>query len=127
MRRPRGLSLPDTLLSLVLLSLTVGVTASFLPVSWVTAGRAEHRLHAVDLADSRLEQLRTEAFRETPPWLEEEGEDWNGLHYTVRAGVAAVPGYDPALLRRITVVVSWPGTPKNGSLSYELWVAAASR
>lgn len=115
-----------------LVALTVVVALSVLPGTHMLTNRARYRLHALQLAQSYLEQQRARAWNEipSPPAqvdLPEVRIDAQGIVFRSQLRVSAVPGHSPDQLRHLRVQVSWQERRGPREVQHEVVVARVPR
>ena len=122
----RGLTLIEVLFATTLIGLIIIFLFCLYPSSVMAVRRAEHRMKAVQLAQSILEVKRFGPFSElgTPPGMYNEpvkGDD--GTMFTPsRYECYEISGSDPAYLKGIRVTVSWKDKDVENYITQEIYV-----
>ena len=126
--RRRGLSLIETVVAATLLAMAVVVALSLLPASSMLTNRGRFRVNALELAQSVLEQQRARPWTTlpAPPARVELGNvtlEGTGTVFSPVLEVSTVTGYDPEMLRRVTVTVTWVERTGAQKVQHESMVA----
>lgn len=126
------MSLIETTVGGTLIALAVVVAISALPATTILTNRGRFRVHALELAQSALEQQRARPWSSLPappaqvalPKLTLEG---TGTVFSPVLSVTEVSGYDPQTLRRLTVTVTWEERSALQQVQHESMVARVPR
>jgi len=120
----RGLSLVETIVSFLLLTLLLlGVLNLFPGALWANR-RAELTLQAHNVADQVLEEARSQGFEQLQLGQRPvQTFQVNRTSYQAQLEVAAVAGKNPQFLRTLRVRVSWTVGGRQQELRREVWVS----
>lgn len=105
--RRRGVSLVETILALVLVTVVVLVAVNMFPQALWSTRMQEHRLRAGELASSTLREVASR-----PEWLVPGSRplpsvEADHVTFTREVKAIALPGVDPALYLQLRVEVEW--------------------
>lgn len=112
-----------------LLALVVMAALNVLPSSAIALESSRQRLHADDLAFTRLEEARARAFSSLVPGRPAYYPKavYDGIEYDSELEVFEVPNRNPEYLRGLRVVVSWESRGVKKRETRETWVANIQR
>lgn len=130
--RRRGLTLIEVVVGGTLIALAVVVAVSALPATTILTNRGRFRVHALQVAQSTLEQQRARPWSALPAppatvQLPNQTLEGTGTVFSPVLSVTAVTGYDQQALRRITVSVTWEERGATQQVQHESMVARVPR
>jgi Tfp pilus assembly protein PilV len=129
-RSPRGLSLIEVIFAATLIGMLMIFLICLFPSSVMAIRHAEHRIKALHLAQSYLEEKRYGAFSElyaAPEDLYDVMGDDGTVYHPCDYECFDIYDADPAHLKGIRVTVTWKETSSDYSITQELHVFSLQR
>lgn len=124
MRARRGLSLVESIVSLLLLTLMLLGLLNLFPGALWANRQAELALQAQNVADRVLEEARSQGFEQLATGkLPAQTIEVNGSSYQAQLEVSAVAGKEVKYLKALRVRVTWTVRGRQQELRREVWVS----
>ena len=122
MKRERGFSLMEIVVSLALLGLIVGLVINIFPSSIVASHSASEQMEAENLAQSLIEETRASGFSS----LTEITEDMPSPDpkYQLQREVFVPPGTDAEQTVAVRITVRWESKKRQRELVREIWLSS---
>lgn len=115
-------------MAICVLALILVLLFTLYPMTGLSVDESRHSLQAQTLADSMLDQLRTQSVSTLPIGAA----DWppvvrNGVTFNRHLEVFAVPGRDENYLKAVEVHISWSARGRTRELVRELWLSSVGK
>lgn len=124
MKRTKGFSIAETLISVFLLALLLIVFFNLFPTTVLANRQGSQQMQAMDLAQSVLSEARTRPFDDLTIGLKESGsvQRIDGTDYQTSLEVVKPDSGDPDQLKVLLATVTWTANNKSKNLQERIWI-----